>query len=61
MDADDEAALRLFMPSSQPARQSLADIILAKIRQFEQNVTPADVHQQMQKRLNPKVYKVYKG
>lgn len=51
----------MFMPQNAKAKQTLADIIMAKIRDTEGTVNATDVDDSMQRRLNPKVYKVYRG
>ena len=51
----------MFMPRSVGAKQTLADIILAKIRETDGAVTTGDVDDRLERRLNPKVYKVYSG
>lgn len=74
MTADDEKALALFMSLTKPKKMSLGDIIMvlivslhrcslvqAKLREHNEKISPEEIAERMQRRLNPKVFKVYRG
>ncbi|XP_077990316.1 bystin-like [Glandiceps talaboti] len=62
VDEDDEIALEMFMDTNAPARRTLADIIMEKLREKQTEVATqmSDTSFPMQQ-LDDRVIKVYKG
>jgi essential nuclear protein 1 len=56
---EDEKALQMFMSKEEPKRQTLADIIMEKLREEEDRHGTLEEH--IAKKLDPKVVEVYKG
>eukprot|EP01006_Ploeotia_vitrea_P043485 TRINITY_DN66736_c7_g1_i1.p1 TRINITY_DN66736_c7_g1~~TRINITY_DN66736_c7_g1_i1.p1 ORF type:complete len:452 (+),score=278.91 TRINITY_DN66736_c7_g1_i1:73-1428(+) len=57
IDADDEKALSMFMPSQPPVQRTLADIIMDAIRSRKDG--PVAVEEDMRSRISPKVMQIY--
>jgi essential nuclear protein 1 len=69
LSAEDQAAMELFMAPRKaaaqskhqqaPARMTLGDIIMAKLREHNEALQVEDVDDTVHNRLNPKVHKIY--
>lgn len=59
---EDERALAMFMPDEAPRMISLADIIMAKIKEKESGMSDQiNVAEKLHSTLNPKIIEVYSG